>query len=96
MDASLDAGSVQIVRWSSVISTPKVFLPDKPKTEAPAFVMQRPVAVSASGAPEVNPLHVEASRIQGRLSRSRIREFALIGVALAEVTYLVGSMVGAW
>jgi len=96
MDATVDAGNVQIVRWSSVISTPKVFLPDKPKGTAPAFVLQRPVPASASGAPAINPLHVEASRIQGRLSRSRIREFALIAVALAEIVYLGGSIFGAW
>jgi hypothetical protein len=96
MDASLDAGNVHIVRWSSVISTPKVFLPDKPKPPDPAFVLQRPATAPAFGTPEVNPLHAEANRIQGHLSRSRIREYALIGVALAEITYLVGSMVGAW
>src|ERR1700693_3676869 len=36
-DPSLTAGAMQLPRWSSVISTPKVFYPDKPKAAyAPA------------------------------------------------------------
>src|SRR5713101_7578042 len=33
MDPGATAGSLLLLRWSSVISTPKVFLPDKPKPE---------------------------------------------------------------
>ena len=94
MDASLDAGNVHVVRWSSVISTPKVFLPDKPKPAVQPVIL-RP-ASAAPVSPAVNPLHAEASRIQGRLSRSRIREFALVSVALAQLVYLVGSFAGVW
>ena len=34
MDLGLGSSSMLLARWSSVVSTPKVFLPDKPKSEA--------------------------------------------------------------
>ena len=96
MDASLDAGNVQIVRWSSVISTPKVFLPDKPKPQVAMGSTVMPLPAPVYTASPVNPLHAEATLIQDRLSRSRIREIALIAVAVAEISYLIGSLAGAW
>lgn len=90
MNATLEAGRMQLVRWSSVISTPKVFLPDKPKPVAaePVFarVAMPPIDLRQ---PEVSPAHVQASLIQGRLSRSRWREAFLITFAMSEATYLL-------
>ena len=93
MDASLEASNLQLVRWSSVISTPKVFLPDKPKLDPPPAVLARAIPDPLEyHRPEVEPAHVQASRIQGRLARSRWREAFLITVALSEATYLIVSM----
>jgi hypothetical protein len=88
------AGSLQLVRWSSLLSTPKVFLPDAPKP-APS-----PVAVRVAAPPlrpvqaQANPLHSETYRIQGRLSRSRLREALLVSAAVLEMLYLVASYIG--
>jgi hypothetical protein len=93
MNASLEASNLQLVRWSSVISTPKVFLPDKPKLAPTVAVMARAIPNPLEyHRPEVEPAHVQASRIQGRLARSRWREAFLITVALSEATYLIVSM----
>jgi len=93
MDASLQANDLQLVRWSSVISTPKVFLPDKPKvTSSPAVIARAMPNPLEYHRPEVEPAQLQASRIQGRLARSRWREAFLITVALSEATYLIVSM----
>ncbi len=93
MDASLEASDLQLVRWSSVVSTPKVFLPDKPKLIPTAAVVARSIPNPLEyHRPEQEPAHVQASRIQGRLARSRWREAFLITVALSEATYLIVSM----
>ena len=92
MNASLEASDLQLVRWSSVISTPKVFLPDKPKLAPNISVVARAIPHPLEyHRPEAEPAHVQATRIQGRLARSRWREAFLITVALSEVTYLVVS-----
>ena len=93
MDASLEASNLQLVRWSSVISTPKVFLPDKPKLPATPAVIARAIPHPLEyHRPEQEPAHVQASRMQGRLARSRWREAFLITVALSEATYLIVSI----
>ena len=90
LDASLEASNLQLVRWSSVISTPKVFLPDRPKLEPNPAVVARSIPHPLEfHRPEAEPAHVQASRIQGRLARSRWREAFLITVALSEATYLL-------
>jgi hypothetical protein len=90
MNAVLQAGAMEIVCWSSVVDTPKVFLPDAPRA-ALAPVLTRVVA-QPSPAPVVeDPTHIEATRIQGRLSRSRIREVVWISLASLEVLYLAAS-----
>lgn len=92
MDASLEASNLQLVRWSSVISTPKVFLPDKPKLAAAAVIARSTPNPLEYHRPEQEPAHLQASRIQGRLARSRWREAFLITVALSEATYLLVSI----
>jgi hypothetical protein len=89
-----EVGSLHLVRWSSLLSTPKVFLPDAPKP-APS-----PVAARVAAPPlrplqaQASPLHSETHRIKGRLSRSRLREALLISAAVLEMLYLVASYIG--
>jgi len=93
VNASLEASNMQLVRWSTVISTPKVFLPDKPRLAPSATLVARALPNPLEyHRPEGEPMHVQASRIQGRLARSRWREAFLITVALSEATYLLVSM----
>jgi hypothetical protein len=95
MSSAVEDGALQLVRWSSVISTPKVFLPDAPK---PAVLGSAPVRVAALPprplTARIDPAHAEANRIQGRLSRSRLREGLLIAAAVLEVIYLVVNYLG--
>jgi len=89
-----EAGSLQLVRWSSLLTTPKVFLPDPPKP-APSPVAVRVAAPALRPAPaQSSPLHSETHRIKGRLSRSRLREAVLVSVAVLEMLYLVASYIG--
>jgi hypothetical protein len=93
VDPTLEASNLQLVRWSSVISTPKVFLPDKPGLTPSVDMVVRAIPNPLEfHRPEAEPAHMQASRIQGRLARSRWREAFLITVALSEATYLLVSV----
>jgi hypothetical protein len=75
--------------WSDVISTPKVFYPDKPSVEAAAPLhAPRPVALP----PEVREVASRdpmAADLVRDIRRSRIRKRLWIGLATAQVVYLV-------
>ncbi len=83
-------------RWSSVIDTPKVFLPDPPSP--PTF---RPVPVAAPmrtmfvqlpplEAPTTNDFERQlALQMQRSLRRSHVREIVWLSIAVVEVTVLV-------
>ena len=74
--------------WSEVVSTPKVFYPDKPKTASASLTL--PLT-----APSLPPLPVArvADPAEGvlrrDLRRSRIRRYVWIGMAAAQAVYLV-------
>lgn len=74
--------------WSEVISTPKVFYPDKPADQPPAQVVLRPIAVKSveHDGPPADPRPVELLR---DIRRSRIRERIWIAVAAVQVAYFI-------
>src|SRR6266436_5113277 len=75
--------------WSEVISTPKVFYPDKPKpsgTAAPSLAVKTPAIPEAIPARSSNP--TEAGLLRD-LRRSRIRRRIWIGMAAAQAVYLI-------
>jgi len=78
--------------WSDVISTPKVFYPDKPPAETSARVpAPRPVAVL----PDVRELRAAdptAADLLRDIRRSRMRNRIWIGLATAQVAYLIVMM----
>lgn len=75
--------------WSDVISTPKVFYPDKPAAETTARVpAPRPVAV-VPDLREVQKADPTAADLIRDLRRSRIRKRIWISLATAQVIYLV-------
>jgi hypothetical protein len=82
--------------WSEVVDTPKVFYPDKPKS-ADAV---RPVNLQPVALPEENLVVAALSReptaadLLRDLRRSRIRQRIWIGLAAAQVVYIVLAAVG--
>lgn len=78
--------------WSEVLSTKKVFYRDKPSTATPSVILPR-AATAAVPLPYV-PVRppVEAALVRD-LRRSRIRSYVWIGVAAAQVVYLIVSII---
>jgi len=78
--------------WSDVISTPKVFYPDKPNAPTSSVVIPLPISTTIAPAPAmlINPTQVA---LQRDVRRSRIRGFVWMGIAAAQVIYLVVSFI---
>jgi hypothetical protein len=84
--------------WSEVVDTPKVFYPDKPKTADPA----RPVNLQPAALPaEKRQALVEAlvreptaADLLRDIRRSRIRQRIWIGLATAQILYMVLAAAG--
>ena len=84
--------------WSEVVDTPKVFYPDKPKTADPA----RPVNLQPAAPPaEKRQALVEAlvreptaADLLRDIRRSRIRQRIWIGLATAQILYMVLAAAG--
>jgi len=78
---------ISLPPWSEVISTPKVFYPDKPAT--PAMPLS---AFNTGPVPETQPVRAtnptEAGLLRD-LRRSRIRRRIWIGMAAAQAIYLI-------
>lgn len=108
VDASLHSGTMQLFRWSSLITLPKVSLPAIPRvtSEAPrpssggtVSPPPRPAVTGVQPAPvsfmfQPAPAQAHGTKLQGALSRSRLREAFLISVAAAEALYLAASFFG--
>jgi hypothetical protein len=91
MDLGLGSSTMLLARWSSVISTPKVFLPDKPKTESR---MSQPLAAPPRPKPdpvEVEAVHVLEADLKRDLRRSIFRQRLWISFAALEVAILIWS-----
>jgi len=79
--------------WSEVVDTPKVFYPDKPKSaDAPRPVNLQPVAVAVEPRDIVPEL--TAGDLMRDIRRSRIRQRIWIGLAAAQVVYMVLAVIG--
>ena len=81
--------SLQILDWSTLISTPKVFLPDAPKASVQvlSFGQVAPQApVAAPTPPELLAARVQLTR---DLGHTRFRRKIWIGLAAAEVVFLI-------
>ncbi len=80
--------------WSEVVDTPKVFYPDKPKmADAVRPVNLQPVALPAK---KLEALVTEptTSDLLRDLRRSRIRQRIWVGLATAQVVYMVAMALG--
>lgn len=79
-------------RWSDVISTPKVFYPDKPKAAASSVVIPLPISATTAG-PAMPPRNPTEAALIRDVRRSRIRGFVWMGIAAVQVIYLVVIMI---
>jgi hypothetical protein len=87
----IPASWMLLPKWSDVISTPKVFYPDKPKLAEPTArpaIAQPPAALPAE-AQAARVADPTAADLVRDLRRSRIRQRVWIAFAAAQVIYLV-------
>lgn len=87
---------MQLMDWSSLISTPKVFLPDAPREELP-YIAPEQVAELASvpaavPVPTTQELWAVQMQFKRDLSRSRFRQKVWIAVVAAEAALLLAYM----
>jgi len=104
VDTSLRSGAMQLTRWSSLITLPKVPLAERQhftstpvKPSSSRVVSAPPLAGNARIPParlDVTPAHTHPGKLLSALSRSRVREALLITVAVTEALYLLGSILG--
>jgi hypothetical protein len=79
--------------WSEVVDTPKVFYPDKPKSADVRPVNLQPVALPAEK--PVDPVvELTAGDLLRDIRRSRIRQRLWVGLAAAQILYLVAVALG--
>jgi len=93
MDPGLGSGPLVLPHWSSTISTPKVFLPDKPKPEYAPAVMRVPPPK-----PKPNPVEDEFTKLltldlKRDLRRSIFRQRMWVSLALLEVLTLIATSI---
>ena len=83
--------SLQILDWSSLLATPKVFLPDAPRdTAAVAALPEAAPAPAEPAATAPSPLLLAVRMQLGRdLGRTRFRRRIWIGLAAAEAVFLL-------
>jgi hypothetical protein len=104
VNASLRSGSMQLMRWSSLASWPKV-------NRAPAAQPAVALASSATSTltPQINfgavlstpaartppsAAHLHGHKLKDKLGRSRMREGFWISIATAEIIYLLITWIG--
>ena len=91
MDPGGDSESMLLPRWSSVISTPKVFLPDRPKQDY-VLTLPKPAATKPQpDAAEIQFIHAVEADLKRDLRRSIFRQRLWISFAVLEILALVGT-----
>jgi len=88
MDPGMGSDSMLLPRWSSVISTPKVFLPDKPKPELAPVPLRVAPAKPKPDPAEVEFVHILQVELKRDLSRSLFRQRIWISLVVLEVALL--------
>jgi hypothetical protein len=83
---------LQVPQWSSAISTPKVFLPDKPKGYV-AVQLAPPRPMPKPDPAEIEFVNILEQDVRRDLRRSQIRARIWISVAVAQVLLLVGGLI---
>src|SRR6266852_5399543 len=78
--------------WSEVVDGPKVFYPDQPKTDTTRPINLQPVALPVVARDPIPEL--TASDLMRDIRRSRIRQRIWIGLAAAQVLFIVAMALG--
>ncbi|HMK29091.1 MAG TPA: hypothetical protein VK473_05345 [Terriglobales bacterium] len=88
VNPGLTSGMLLLPRWSSLISAPKIFLPDKPK---PTYTVTSPIATNFQPAPVrvARTISAEEKKLKQSLLRSRLRQGMLVAAAVVEAVYLL-------
>jgi len=81
--------SLQILDWSTLISTPKVFLPDAPNASAPGMSVEQTAPQAQASAPVAPELLAARVQLTRDLGRTRFRRKIWIGLAAAEALFLL-------
>ena len=93
VNPEMASSELLVPRWSALISTPKVFLPDKPNAPysraAVPFILPPPPEETALE-PEIDPAVERKLRLD--LKRSKMREVLWIAFAAAEILILVAPL----
>jgi hypothetical protein len=81
---------LQVLDWSSLLDTPKVYLPDAPRDDRHYSSPLKPVVVEATPIEEYAPAIIAAqAQFKRDISRSRLRQKIWISLVAAEVAFLV-------
>lgn len=96
--AVLPDASMLLPRWSAVIDGPKIFLPDTPKTATPGVVIRvaPPAPPPRPPAVVLEYLHDMHSDLRRDIRRSQLRVRIWIGLATAQVAFLIGGLIWHW
>ena len=94
MDAAFGSGSMLLPQWSSVIATPKVFLPDKPKPKQEyEFTLAKADPSRAKRETrEAEFIRVVEADLKRDLRRSVFRQRVWICLVAVEIVMLAGSL----
>ena len=84
--------SLQILDWSTLISTPKVFLQDAPREEVLISRIEEAEQPAVQEAPKDPVLWAVRMQLARDLGRTRFRRRIWIGLAAAEAVFLVVAM----
>lgn len=94
MEAGFGSGSMLLYPWSSVITTPKVFLPDKPKPKPEyELTLAKPDPLRAKRETrEIELLRAIEADLKRDLHWSVLRQRVWIGLVALEILVLAGSL----
>jgi hypothetical protein len=81
---------LQILDWSSLLNTPKVYLPDTPRGARHYTGPMEPIVVEPAPVEEYAPAIIAAqTQFKRDISRSRLRQKIWISLVAAEVVFLI-------
>lgn len=81
---------LQVLDWSSLLDTPKVYLPDAPREDRPYSAPVEPIIVEPTPVEEYAPsIFAAQTQFKRDISRSRLRQRIWISLVAAEVAFLV-------
>lgn len=80
---------LQILDWSSLLDTPKVYLPDTPRAEASYSAAEMPIEVLVPVQEFAPAILAAQSQFKRDISRSRLRQKVWMSLVAAELAFLV-------